>query len=175
MGRDVKRLKNYTAEQVEMLFESDENNRLGIKLYAILQLAGGYSSRKLTEFYHISFKQICNWADRFDAEGIEGLRVKPGRGRKPHVTHDQKYRLQGDLLKSPEDFGYNTANWTGALVRHHLEKSYQVTVKLSSAYKLMHEVGFSYRRARSIYHERDEWKRAQAKDEIKKTNPVCRQ
>jgi hypothetical protein len=36
MGRNVKRLKNYTAEQVEMLFESDENSRISIKLYAIL-------------------------------------------------------------------------------------------------------------------------------------------
>jgi transposase len=72
------------------------------------------------------------------------------------------------LLKSPEEFGYNTASWTGALVRHHLEKNYRVTVKLSSAYKLMHETGFSYQRAKAIYHERDEIKRVQVKAEIKK-------
>jgi transposase len=150
-----------------MLFEGDENNKISMKLYAILQLARGYSSRKLTEFYCVSFKQICNWADRFDAEGLDGLRVKPGRGRKPCLTRDQKYQLQGDLLKSPEDFGY-TANWTGALVRHHLEKNYHVTVKLSSAYKLMHETRFSYQRAKAIYHERDEIKRIQARAEIKK-------
>jgi transposase len=88
------------------------------------------------------------------------------------VTNDQKYQLQGDLLKSPEDFGYNTANWTGALVRHHLEKSYPATVQLSSAYKLMHEVGFSYQFAKAIYHERDEAKRTLAKAEIKKTSPI---
>ena len=32
MGRKVKRLKNYTTEQVEALFESDENNIAGVKL-----------------------------------------------------------------------------------------------------------------------------------------------
>jgi hypothetical protein len=116
-GTQRKRLNNYTAEQIEMLFESDANNKISIKLYAILQLAKGYSSRKLTEFYHVSFKQICNQADRFDSEGLDGLRVKPGRNRKQCLTHDQKYRLQGDLLKSPENFGYNTVNLTGALVR----------------------------------------------------------
>jgi hypothetical protein len=36
MGRNVKRLKNYTVEQIEMLFESDENKKISIKLYAIL-------------------------------------------------------------------------------------------------------------------------------------------
>jgi transposase len=168
MGRNVKRLKNYTTEQIEKLFESDENKKISLKLYAILQLSKGYSSRKLTEFYHVSFKQICNWADRFDEEGIDGLRIKPGRGRKPRLTNDQKYQLQGDVLKSPETFGYNTANWTGALVRHHLEKRYKVTIKLSSAYNLMREMGFSYQRAKAVYPERNEEKRAQAKADIKK-------
>jgi hypothetical protein len=37
MGGKVKELKNYTTEQVEALFESDENNTAGVKLYAIIQ------------------------------------------------------------------------------------------------------------------------------------------
>ena len=85
MGRKVKQLKNYTTEQVEALFESDENHRTGVKLYAILQLTRGYSSRSLEEFFRTSFKQICNWADRFDAEGVVGLRIKPGRGRRARL------------------------------------------------------------------------------------------
>jgi hypothetical protein len=76
MGRPVKTLKNCTTEQVEKFFDSDENNKVGIKLYAILMLTRGYSSRALTEFYRVNFKQLCSWADRFDAEGIEGLRLK---------------------------------------------------------------------------------------------------
>jgi hypothetical protein len=47
MGRKVKQLKNYTTEQVETLFESDENNIVGVKMYAIVQLTRGYSTRKL--------------------------------------------------------------------------------------------------------------------------------
>ena len=86
MGRRVKQLKNYTTEQVEALFERDANNRVGVKLYAIIQLSRGYSSRKLEEFYRTSFKQICNWADRFDAEGLDGLRIKSGRGRHTRLT-----------------------------------------------------------------------------------------
>ena len=68
MGRKVKQLKNYTTEQVASLLASDENHRIGVKLYAILQLSRGYSSRSLEEFFKVSFKQICNRADRFDAE-----------------------------------------------------------------------------------------------------------
>ncbi|GAB6007634.1 COG3415 family protein, partial [Dysgonomonas reticulitermitis] len=106
MGRKVKQLKNYTTEQVEAIFESDENNIVGVKLYAIIQLTRGYSTRKLEEYYRVTHKQICNWADLFDGEGIDGLRMKQGRGRHPFITEEQKEQVKNDLLKSPEEFGY---------------------------------------------------------------------
>jgi len=168
MGRKVKQLKNYTTEDVELLFESDENNRIGVKLYAIIQLTRGYSSRKLEEFYRVTHKQICNWADRFDAEGIEGLRIKHGRGRHARLTAEQKCKLQGDLLNSPETFGYNTANWSGPLLRDHIKKVYMVEYKPAAVYNLMHELGFSFQRAKAFYPERDEIKRQAVREDIKK-------
>ena len=174
MGRKVKQLKNYTTEQVERLFESDENNIVGVKLYAIIQLTRGYSTRKLEEFYRVTHKQICNWADRFDAEGIDGLRIKPGRGRHPYLNEEQKYELQSDMLKSPEIFGYNTANWSGPLMQSHIEKRYQICYKLAAVYNLMHELGFSFQRSKSSYPERNEAKREEVKADIKKIRLLCR-
>jgi transposase len=168
MGRKVKQLKNYTTEQVETLFESDENNLVGVKLYAIIQLTRGYSSRKLKEFYRVTHKQICNWADRFDVEGIDGLRIKPGRGRHSFITNEQKESLKVDLSKSPETFGYNTANWSGPLLRKHLEVAYKVLYNQAAVYVLLRELGFSFQRARGKYPERDETKREEVKTDIKK-------
>ena len=168
MGRKVKQLKNYTTEEVEALFESDANNIVGVKMYAIIQLTRGYSSRKLQEYYRVTHKQICNWADRFDAEGIAGLRLRAGRGRHPFLSEEQKYQLQGDLLKSPETFGYNTANWTGPLLRTHIKKMYQAEYKSAAVYNLMHELGFSFQRTKASYPERNENKRKEIKSDIKK-------
>ena len=168
MGRKVKQLKNYTTEQVEALFESDENNIIGVKLYAIIQLTKGYSTRKLQEYYRVTHKQICNWADRFDAEGLDGLRLKSGRGRHSRLSEEQKCRLQGDLLQSPEAFGYNTACWTGPLMREHIKKTYHIEYKQAAVYNLLHELGFSFQRAKSFYPERNETKREEVKSDIKK-------
>ena len=93
MGRKSKQLRNFTTGQVEALFESDSDFLTGVKILAIIQLCKGYSSRKLSEFYGVSFKQICNRADRFDAEGIQGLRLKPGRGRHSFLTESQTLEL----------------------------------------------------------------------------------
>jgi len=142
MGRKVKQLKNYTTEQVEALYESDERHRTGVKLYAILQLTRGYSSRAIEEFFHVSFKQICNWADRFDAEGIQGLRIKPGRGRHERLTVIQKYQLKVDLSKSPKEFGYTSNSWSALLIGEHIRNTCQVEYKQSAIYNLMHRIGF---------------------------------
>ena len=147
MGRKVKQLRNYTTEQVEALIESDENYRNGVKLYAILQITRGYSSRKLEEFFHTSFKQICNWADRFDTEGVKGLCIKPGRGRHARLTVEQKDHLKVDLSRSPKDFGYHSVSWSGSLICEHIKKTYQVEYKLSAIYNLMRRIGFSFHQA----------------------------
>jgi transposase len=144
MGRKVKQLKNYTAEQVESVFDSDENHRTGVKLYAILQLTRGYSSRALEEFFRTSFKQICNWADRFDAEGVGGLRMKPGRGRRARLSALQKEQLKVDLSKSPKVFGYQSNHWSGSLIGEHIRKTYHVQYKPSAIYHLMRKIDFRF-------------------------------
>jgi len=137
MGRKVKQLKNYKTEQIEVFFDRNENYRTGVKLYAILQLTRGYSSRSLEGFFRTSFKQICNWADRFDAEGVKGLRMKAGRGRHSRLTVEQTNQLKEDLSKSPKEFGYNSDRWSGPLTGEHIRKMYQVAYGQSAIYNLM--------------------------------------
>lgn len=140
MGRKVKQLKNYKTAQIEAIFEGNENYRTGVKLYAILQLTRGYSSRLLAEFFHASFKQICNWADRLDSEGVKGLSMRAGRGRRSRLTAEQAHQLKEVLSKSPKEFGYNADSWSGSLAAEHIRKAYQVEYRLSAIYNLMRKL-----------------------------------
>jgi transposase len=168
MGRKVKQLKNYSSEQIKAFIDNEYKYRIGLRLYAVYQLSKGKSSRSLEELYNFSFKQICNWANKLDRDGIEGLRDKPRSGRRPRLTVSQRQDLQGILLRSPEEFGYNTANWSAPLVRDYIQEQYQVEYKQANIYNLLHNLGFSYQRAKGIYPERDEGKRCEVKADIKK-------
>jgi len=64
--------------------------KIGLRLYAVYQVSLGKPSRKLEELYNTSFKQITNWVHRFEKEGLEGLRDKPGRGRKSRLSEAQR-------------------------------------------------------------------------------------
>jgi transposase len=94
--------------------------------------------------------------------------MRRGRGRHSFLSREQKERQKSDLLASPETFGYNTANWSGPLLRNHLEATYHVVYRQAAVYVLLHELGFSFQRARGKYPERDETRRETVKADIKK-------
>jgi hypothetical protein len=81
MGRKVKALEKYTSEQIKAIIDGDVKHKLGIRIYAVYQSSMGISSRALAKLYNVSFKQIRNWINRFDAEGLQGLLDKTRSGR----------------------------------------------------------------------------------------------
>ncbi|MCH8569298.1 MAG: hypothetical protein LAT67_13570, partial [Balneolales bacterium] len=66
MGRPVLKVKGYTANEIKALIKKDERYTIGLRLYAVYQVALGQPSRKLEDLYQTSFKQITNWVHRFE-------------------------------------------------------------------------------------------------------------
>ena len=164
-------IKGYTTEQIKAEFSKDDRYKVGMKLNAIYQLSKGVSSRKLVEFYGTSFKQILNWVHRFEADGVDGLKDKAGRGRKPKLQEIQILELKGTLCdKTPLDFGYNTATWTGAIIMQYISTHYNVDYKKTQVYNLLKTMGFTYQKAKGKYPEADIEKQEKFKEGLKKTS-----
>jgi transposase len=78
-----------TAEQRQELVEVRDHHRLAYmreRASAILKIADGVSGRETA--LHRLLKPhwqdtIYAWVKRYREEGVEGLKIKPGRGRKP--------------------------------------------------------------------------------------------
>lgn len=169
MARPVLKLTNYTPEQIKALFRDDERYTIGIRLYAVYQVALGQPSRKLEELYNTSFKQITNWVHRFEKEGIEGLRDKEGRGRTPRLTDTQRKQIVVVLNERPEKYGYNTATWTGPMLIEWVEKEFGISYKKAQIYNIIKELGFSYQKGRGIFPETDIEQQEIFKEALKKT------
>lgn len=167
---NVLTIKGYTSEQIKAAFTKDDKYKVGMKLYAIYQLSLGVSSRKLVEFYGTSFKQILNWAHRFEAEGVEGLKDKKGRGRKPKLNETQFQDLKEIITNQlPLDYGYNTATWTGAIVIELIKAQYSIEYKKTQVYSLLKKMGLTFQKAKGKYPEADAEKQEEFKESLKKT------
>lgn len=170
MSRPVLKVENYAPEDIKAMFRDDERYTIGIRLYAVYQVSIGQPSRKLEELYNTSFKQITNWVHRFEKEGIDGLRDKPGRGRTARLNEVQRNRIADLLTKeSPSDHGYNTATWTGPLLIEWIAKNYGLVYKKAQIYNIIKSLGFTYQKGRGLFPETDTQKQETFKAALKKT------
>ena len=169
MARPVLKVRKHRPEEIKAMFRDDERYTIGIRLYAVYQVALGQPSRKLEELYNTSFKQITNWVHRFENEGIDGLRDKEGRGRTARLQVDQRTRLGALLKENPEKHGYNSATWTGPMLIEWIEKEYGIIYKKAQIYNILKSLGFSYQKGRGIFPETDTEKKEVFKETLKKT------
>jgi transposase len=170
MGRPVLKVGNYSAEDIKAMFRKDQRYTVGLRLYAVYQVALGQPSRKLEEVYNTSFKQITNWVHRFEKEGIDGLRDKEGRGRIGRLNKEQRERLSLLLNEQPDKHGYNSATWTGPMVIEWIEKNYGIVYKKAQIYNIIKSLGFSYQKGKGIFAETDVEKQDVFKTSLKKTS-----
>ena len=69
--------------QLEEGFRQGKSHAYRMRCRAVLLKSAGLTSEQVgfqTEMSHIS---VNSWVKRFEAEGIKGLKTRPGRGRKP--------------------------------------------------------------------------------------------
>lgn len=156
MGRKTLQISNYKPEEIKELFSKEPKYKTGIRLYAVYQLAQGIPSRKLEELYNTSFKQICTWANNFNALGIEGLQDKPRPGRTPKLSTQQKDELKQIIeLLSPADFGFDTSTWNGTIVTELIKDRWNVEYKKAQIYNMLKGLGFAFQRQKGLCTQQD--------------------
>lgn len=171
MGRPVLKIRGYRPEDIKGLIKREERYTIGIRLYAVYQVSLGQPSRKLEDLYQTSFKQITNWVHRFEQEGIEGLKDKQGRGRKPSLSDKQKDELcELLLIRSPTAYEYNTESWTGPMLIDWIKKNFGIEFKKAQIYNIIKQLGFTYQKSKGFYPEADPVAREDFKEALKKTS-----
>lgn len=170
MGRKVRVIQGYSPQQIKELIEQEPNYKIGMQLCALYQVSLGKSSRELKELFHVSFKQILNWVDRFEKQGVEGLKDKGGRGRKCRLTTDQKQELKRVVLEEfPSHYGYNTNTWTGPIIREWIKNNFGVSYKQAQIYNILRSLGLSYQKGKGKYPEANKEQQEKFKESLKKT------
>ena len=145
MSIPVLTVKGYRPEEIKRLLSSNESFVVAIRLYLVYQVSLGYSSRKLAEIHDISFKQITTWVHRFEAEGLDGLTNRKGRGRKSLLSKEKMQRIKKVVLNElPSDHGYKAIKWTGPLLAKWIETKYGIKYQRAQIYKLLRSLGIEF-------------------------------
>jgi transposase len=161
MARQTKAISEELLKKCqERLKRIGPNAEAGRKLQAIIS-ARRHGIKKVAEIFDVTRQTIMDWIQAFEKEDVEGFRVKAGRGRKPKV--DEKIRKE--LVEWIKKEGWKM---TSERLKQEIEKSHGIVIGLSSANRLLHELGFSHITGRPTHYKQDKSKQEEFKKKPKK-------
>lgn len=79
---------------------------------------------------------LMAWINNFSHDATQGLKIKPGRGRKPFVDDKIREKLRQFMEKNP--------NTTMEGVRKYIKEKHNISISISSANRLMKQLHLSY-------------------------------
>lgn len=137
------------------LTRTDPDPRVRHRADAVLLLASGLSVSQVSRAVGASRKSVHRWAERFLAQGREGLVDRPRRGRPRKLDGVACALLEHLLTTSPLDAGYPVTIWTVADLRDALaQHGYRVSGP--TVYRTLERLGYRYRRPRhDLRHHQD--------------------
>jgi transposase len=129
---------------------------------ALLKVASGIPGHQVA--LHGLFKPrdpdtVYSWIHRYQASGIDGLSIKPGRGRKPAYApryqdkEEAKTAILNTVRREPSTFGLSSSRWSLGLIARVCD--WLQVKNPSSLSQLLKRLGISYKRGRSYVHSPD--------------------
>ena len=113
------------------------------RMMAVRGVLGGYSTKDAAYFADVDQRTVQEWVVRFDADGVDGLRDSPGRGRTPRVSYGKVMKLADRLREKNMLTPPKLRNW----IRNRLNGRYS----LCSVRRILRELGFSSKRSTTVY------------------------
>ena len=113
----------------------------------------------LCERWGLSPSCLYAWQKAFVLRGMESLVYHHGGGRRPKLTARQKKRLVELIEAGPLVVGLETACWHAVLLRVLIWREFGVLYKRHSVCTLLHNLGFSFQKARLMSDHLDAAKR----------------
>lgn len=105
MARPVKVIEITEDERAELrrrIRGSTVSKRDSLRAEIILRCSEGKRQQDVAAEVGVSVASVNKWSQRFAAEGLDGLKDKPGRGRKPTIAPEVIERVVTQATQPPE-------------------------------------------------------------------------
>src|SRR5216683_7875097 len=115
----------------------------------------------LCERWSLSASCLYDWQRAFLLHGLDSLVSRHSGGRRPKLTPRQTKRLVELLEAGPLVVGCETACWTSVLIRVLIWREFGVLYNCQYVCTLLHNLGFSFQKARFVSDHLDAARRQQ--------------
>ena len=136
------------------------------RITALLLCTDGKSVAEVAETLSVSRQTIYNWLMAFIVKGMDSLIYRWSRGRKSRLTKTQKKELVELIKGGPLEAGYATGCWTSLLIQQLILREFGVLYNRHYVCELLHNLGFSFQKAKFVSDHLDEEARRKWQEEV---------
>jgi transposase len=130
------------------------------RVTVLLGIARGEPVEAVAAGVGVSRATGYDWLRTFLLDGTAGLRVHWKGGRPKKLTPAQQRRLVEIVTAGPEAAGFPTGCWHAVLIQQVIWREFHVTYHVQYVATLLHNLGFSFQKARFVSDHLDEVARA---------------
>lgn len=135
-------VNHHSEQQLQQWADREVRADRALRLRTVLLAKQGFTAPEIATCTGFSRRSVQEWVARYNADGLDGLKTKPGRGRKPPLTPEQAERLQQrlDAGPLPED---GVCTLRGKDVQRILSQEFGQLRSLNAVSGLLHRLGSS--------------------------------
>ncbi len=124
MGRKAKiiQLTEAARKELETGYKYSKSRTFSKRCHYVLLKSQGRTSEEIAEIFGMTIQPVNRWCNRYLATGIEGLKTKPGQGRKPILDKDKDLSLIKERVQQERQKLKNAK----ALLEKDLDKSFSL-------------------------------------------------
>jgi putative transposase len=125
-----------SRSELEELYRREDSPDVKERLLLILRVEGdGMVPARVAKELHRSRPWTSYWLERYQEEGVDGLRDKPRSGRPPKISAKVQLEIKRELSSRRQ-------GWTTEQVAQLIAEKANVEYHFTHVYRLMHKWGF---------------------------------
>lgn len=141
-------LHNISMEELKELYKKENNAKAKIRMQACIMRKQGKTLAEISDKVHYPLTTVGDWLRRIHDKGIERRYSIKQSGRPSSLRNNQKEELKSILGESPEKQDLPFKIWTTKLLAYFISEKYQIIYKIRRVEKLVHELGFNFKKPR---------------------------
>lgn len=156
-----------TPAELRALARRERDGRVGARLLALANALDGMSREAAARAAGMDRQTLRDWARRYNAEGVGGLRDRPRAGRPCRLDEGRQATLKALVLRGPRLERDGCVAWRARDLRALVERRFGVGYSETGILRLLHGLDLSWQKARPIHPEAD----AKGQERFKKACP----
>ncbi len=141
---------------LRQLTKTDPDPRVRRRAQTLLLVEQGQTLASAARLMGTAAHRIRIWQTRFAAEGRQGLVDRPRRGRPPALDEAACAFLEEALEQGPQAYGLLVTIWSIRDLQALLQRERGITVSVCTLHRVVHALGYRYRRPRhDLRHRQD--------------------